>query len=241
MAYSCGAGDGEVVLGVAGDGVLPAHHLSRHTRHSQAPPPEPNGALYPSFRHHTIACFALLCRVAFHRVIPHMSSSSSFFFFFFFFAFVFAFACVLQAIENRLLIRRLVFERLLYSEMGEFEKLRTLDIEYRISADISQAPPPYSYYPALRASTDVQSLCATVCRGCMSCRVVSCRVVSCRVVCVVRFEFFCAFHEWCWNVVSCVSCRVVSRRVASRRVVSCRVVSCRYRGTCGRGRVGCPV
>lgn len=50
--------------------------------------------------------------------------------------------CVLfvgtQAIENRLLIRRLVFERLLYSEMGEFEKLRTLDIEYRISADISQ-------------------------------------------------------------------------------------------------------
>jgi len=43
-----------------------------------------------------------------------------------------------QAIENRLLIRRLVFERLLYSEMGEFEKLRTLDIEYRISADISQ-------------------------------------------------------------------------------------------------------
>ncbi len=43
-----------------------------------------------------------------------------------------------KAIENRLLIRRLVFERLLYSEIGEFEKLRTLDIEYRISADISQ-------------------------------------------------------------------------------------------------------
>eukprot|EP01087_Luapelamoeba_hula_P018310 TRINITY_DN5885_c0_g1_i2.p1 TRINITY_DN5885_c0_g1~~TRINITY_DN5885_c0_g1_i2.p1 ORF type:complete len:806 (-),score=153.64 TRINITY_DN5885_c0_g1_i2:2-2419(-) len=41
-------------------------------------------------------------------------------------------------IENRLLIRRLVFERLLYSEMGAFEKLRTLDVEYRISADISQ-------------------------------------------------------------------------------------------------------
>jgi hypothetical protein len=73
------------------------------------------------------------------------SSSSSFFFFFF----VFAFACVLQAIENRLLIRRLVFERLLYSEMGEFEKLRTLDIEYRISADISQAPPPRPRPPTL--------------------------------------------------------------------------------------------
>ncbi|ELR12905.1 ABC transporter, ATPbinding domain containing protein [Acanthamoeba castellanii str. Neff] len=53
------------------------------------------------------------------------------------------------AIENRLLIRRLVFERLLYSEMGEFEKLRTLDIEYRISADISQAPrPPTLITPA---------------------------------------------------------------------------------------------
>jgi hypothetical protein len=49
-----------------------------------------------------------------------------------------------QAIENRLLIRRLVFERLLYSEMGEFEKLRTLDIEYRISADISQACFPFT-------------------------------------------------------------------------------------------------
>jgi hypothetical protein len=37
-----------------------------------------------------------------------------------------------------------VFERLLYSEMGEFEKLRTLDIEYRISADISQACFPFT-------------------------------------------------------------------------------------------------
>ncbi|KAL6042253.1 ABC transporter, ATPbinding domain containing protein, partial [Balamuthia mandrillaris] len=42
------------------------------------------------------------------------------------------------ALENRFLIRRLVFERLLYSEMGAFEKLSSLDIEYRISADISQ-------------------------------------------------------------------------------------------------------
>jgi len=42
-------------------------------------------------------------------------------------------------IENRLLIRRLVFERLLYSEINAFEQLHnTLDIEYRISADISQ-------------------------------------------------------------------------------------------------------
>lgn len=48
-------------------------------------------------------------------------------------------------LANRFVVRRMVMERLLYSEIGAFDRLRTSDLETRISADISQTMSLFNY------------------------------------------------------------------------------------------------